>query len=288
MIDYLYHYTSVEALAMILKNKSFRFSPLSVLDDLMEERVKDWQRFGEYVFVSSWTEDGEESIPMWNMYAGLDSGIRIKMKVNPFKTYDLDTEFLKQEYPNVKISQKPEGGYELISTAKKPEGCTGKFTIEKLIIPNRDFFAGNYYLHNCVPRDLLHKIEYVDNVNLLIPQILNDSGIHWSNLGLVKGKCWVFQKEWRYILRFSPVGFKNIINYPVNSVRDTILKFGESDNSLPFRYYFLKLEDDALRNMEITLSPKLAEGYRVIVHLLKEKYNPHMVIRESALKGTLR
>ena len=61
-MDYLYHYTSVESLALILKNKSFRLSPLSTLDDLQEERVKDSQRFGEYVFVSSWTEDEEELV----------------------------------------------------------------------------------------------------------------------------------------------------------------------------------------------------------------------------------
>lgn len=79
-MDYLYHYTSVESLVLILRNKSFRLSPLSTLDDLQEERVKDQQRFGDYAFVSSWTEDEEESIPMWNMYSHMSSGIRIKMK----------------------------------------------------------------------------------------------------------------------------------------------------------------------------------------------------------------
>lgn len=288
MINNLYHYTSVESLAMILKNKSFRFSPLSVLDDLMEEKVRDWQKFGEYVFVSSWTEDGEESIPMWNMYAGLDCGIRIKMKVNPFKTYALNTEYLKREYPNVQIQQKSEGGYELLFPVKEPVGYTVNFTIEKLIIPNQDFFTGNYYLYNCTPENSLYKIKYEDNENLLIPKIINDSSIDFSMLGKFKGKCWGFQKEWRYILYFSPVGLKNTVEYPCDSMRDIFLKYGGPVNSLPFRYYFLKLDDAAFNNMEITLSPKLSEGYRTIVQLLKEKYNPNMVIRESALKGILR
>ena len=60
MTDYLFHYTSVESLALILKNKTFRFSPLSALDDLLEEKVKDSQKFGNYVFVSSWTDNKKE------------------------------------------------------------------------------------------------------------------------------------------------------------------------------------------------------------------------------------
>ena len=37
--DVLYHYTSVESLAMILSTKTFRLSPLSALDDLQEEKA---------------------------------------------------------------------------------------------------------------------------------------------------------------------------------------------------------------------------------------------------------
>jgi argininosuccinate synthase len=36
--EYLYHYTSVSSLAMILKNRNIRFSPLTVLDDMEEEK----------------------------------------------------------------------------------------------------------------------------------------------------------------------------------------------------------------------------------------------------------
>lgn len=42
---YLYHYTTVESLAMILKNRNVKLNALSSLDDLQEERVKDSQRF---------------------------------------------------------------------------------------------------------------------------------------------------------------------------------------------------------------------------------------------------
>lgn len=55
----LYHYTNVEALAMILKSRSIRFSPLTALDDLQEAMNQDQNRFSNFVFVSSWTDDAK-------------------------------------------------------------------------------------------------------------------------------------------------------------------------------------------------------------------------------------
>ena len=82
--DVLYHYTSVESLAMILSTKTFKLSPLSVLDDLQEEKTKDVTKIGATVFISSWTDD-KESIPMWNMYSKMESGVRIKAEANMFE-----------------------------------------------------------------------------------------------------------------------------------------------------------------------------------------------------------
>ena len=83
--SYLYHYTSVDVLALILKNHTIRLHPLSSMDDPQEARNADLKRLGDYIFVSSWTEDSEESIPMWRLYTNPESGVRIKMKANPFE-----------------------------------------------------------------------------------------------------------------------------------------------------------------------------------------------------------
>ena len=72
-LNHLYHYTSVESLAMILSSQKFRLSPLSILDDLQEEKTRDISEIGKTVFVSSWTSDEKESIPMWNMYSKMDT-----------------------------------------------------------------------------------------------------------------------------------------------------------------------------------------------------------------------
>lgn len=78
--DYLYHYTSLDTLALILKNHTIRLRPLHTMDDKQEERSSDMKNIGKHFFISSWTSDAEESIPMWNLYTPLSSGVRIGLK----------------------------------------------------------------------------------------------------------------------------------------------------------------------------------------------------------------
>lgn len=66
-MDYLYRYTSLESLAFILAKHKIRFNSLDKMDDLQEQQSADIVNLGRYIFISSWTEDDNESIPMWNM-----------------------------------------------------------------------------------------------------------------------------------------------------------------------------------------------------------------------------
>ncbi len=84
--EYLYHYTSVDVLALILKTKKNRFNRLDKLDDLTECNSKDGKTFGKNIFVSCWTDDSKENIPLWKMYAGLD-GVRLRFPSKWYKEY---------------------------------------------------------------------------------------------------------------------------------------------------------------------------------------------------------
>lgn len=92
--DFLYHYTSIETLALILKNKTICFNNLLNVDDLEEVNTQDMGNFGKYINVSCWTEDREESIPLWNLYTPNMKGVRIGLSKFPFKKYH----FLAGEY----------------------------------------------------------------------------------------------------------------------------------------------------------------------------------------------
>ncbi|MFR2171477.1 MAG: hypothetical protein ACLS54_12690 [Anaerostipes hadrus] len=45
-LDYLYHYTNIETLALILKNKTVRFNSLDKMDDLQEQQTADVKNIG--------------------------------------------------------------------------------------------------------------------------------------------------------------------------------------------------------------------------------------------------
>ncbi len=83
--EYLFHYTSLEVLALILKNHTIRFYSLDRMDDLQEQESADIKNAGRFCYVSCWTDDETESIPMWNLYSSIYSGIRIQLPKNPFK-----------------------------------------------------------------------------------------------------------------------------------------------------------------------------------------------------------
>ncbi len=55
----------------------------------------------------------------------------------------------------------------------------------------------------------------------------------------------------------------------------------------PFPFYDLQLDDTAFNQMQITLSPKISVGNRLIVKSLIEKYNPSALISERSLLGLI-
>jgi hypothetical protein len=74
----IHHYTSVETLACILETKKLRLNNLNDVNDLEEGQTKDFGRIGQHFFVSCWTLEPEESIPLWQLYAGLN-GVRLTL-----------------------------------------------------------------------------------------------------------------------------------------------------------------------------------------------------------------
>ncbi len=60
------------------------------------------------------------------------------------------------------------------------------------------------------------------------------------------------------------------------------------NKELPFTYYDLRLKEDVLNNLIITLSPSVTESQRIIVSALVDKYAPNATIRESSLGSLVR
>ena len=74
----LFHYTTIQTLALILENKTIRFTRLDQLDDFYEVGIYKSENT-KSIFVSCWSErkDGAESIPQWSLYGGNKKGVII-------------------------------------------------------------------------------------------------------------------------------------------------------------------------------------------------------------------
>lgn len=80
----IHHYTSLQTLALILKNQTIRFNRLDLVDDASElDSIPDF--FRSYLFASCWTESEDESIPLWKMYTPNMQGVKISLPKKTFR-----------------------------------------------------------------------------------------------------------------------------------------------------------------------------------------------------------
>lgn len=270
--EFLYHYTNVETLALILKNKTIRFNSLNKMDDLQEQETADIKNIGQFCYISSWTDDENESIPMWNMYASLNLGVRVKLRNNPFRVYDNCADELS------KVTK----SYVTDNSGGKPL---------QSIIQIAEMFSKGFFTIQAMSKELLFKVEYTSDKEKLYPCILKEEGDQFSialgELGKYKNLHWNFQREWRYILNILPLNLNQPVEISMRNFQLIANRIKLGLEKQPFPYYDMSLSDEAFHEMEITLSPRISAGNKIIVQNLIEKYNPTAALINSALVGLI-
>lgn len=275
--EYLYHYTDVDTLALILSNKTIRFNSLVNMDDKQEQMSRDKQNFGRFVFVSCWTDDEKESIPMWRMYTTKGRGVRIKLPVNPFKVY---------EYTGAEV-RRQHGLSPLLSLGDESKS-------HRMIIPATELFQ-DYHLLNPNENNQLIRINYVDDPTLLKPSYIhvenNLMSININEVGYYKNTYWSFQNEWRYRLLIIPFNLKTLSVLTAEEIfrSNTQMMDGlaEGNVSLTLDHYDLLLDEESFKHMSITLSPDISPSAKLFAQLLVEKYNPTSEIKKSILTNLI-
>lgn len=271
--DRLFHYTSLESLALILRNKTIRLNPLHKMDDMQEAMTKDASGLVRYVFASCWTDDATESIPMWNMYAGLESGVRIEMKIDPFRRYTYSMEQISAivGIPVENMHIETEGG---LNTFLPLED------MQNLMSPA--FLTG---------KGILKKVEYVSDPCLLEPEIVssegNQSRIEIGELGRYKNKYWEFQREWRYVLNFCPFDIFADVNTAAVRLEKAIVGMIDCSTRPVLNHYDLHLEEAAMKEMKIMLSPKMSEGNKLLARALLKQSGLENCLVDSRLCGLI-
>lgn len=250
----LYQYTTIEALSLILSNKTIRFSRLDTVDDPEEYGFeRNGKSFAPYVFVSCWTPVSEEIIPMWRMYSNKAKRVRIGLDSQMFEVY----KYGRGDWPEIF----PEGYY-----------YDKDFYIPPLIREQ----------HFCYP---LFDIEYVGNVanktGSIFREIKGSEAVDFKELGKYKKNDWAFQKEKRFVLNVFPKQ-KNSENYT---------QISNSINRQDFvqeLFLDVPLRENVLDNIEIVLGPLATDSDRIIVKCLMNTFLQRADLKTSSFAGKMR
>jgi hypothetical protein len=244
----LYHYTSVDTLKKIIDSKSLLFNRNDRLNDLVEgTRTKSFQ---SNYYISCFTYNAEESIPLWHIYGKRDKGVRFSIMNRNFftgKMYYCDdnnkkcyfnreivgSEGEKPLYGN--IIRTPYGHVELINVCR----VVVEYSDEKLLIDPTTIYGSPGSVE-------IRKTEVFDMVG-------------------IKGTPWLFEEEARYFTTIS----SSHLN--INSI-------------------FYELDDNFFNEMNITLNPYISdEEYNKMRNELKAMLTDYKIIFvDSKFKGKIR
>ena len=264
----IYHYTTIETLALILKNHTIRFSRLDKVDDIEESEFTSGPtnvRLGNYVFASCWTRCEEESIAQWKLYAAYD-GVRIALaEDNVFQTYDITPEFPNSMKSYFKPPFSPVGKDAICDTRINPITC--------------------------------EDVVYTDDPYFLAQDAIINTGTHialsTTNAGKYKRRIWEFQQECRFKFLVYPmearivenigrteIDFDQMFSISARGMRNIL------SNNLPIsqEYYDTAMSSTALDNLQVMLGPRTSVAQETIVKALLNQYAPKAILRHSMLK----
>lgn len=268
--EYLYHYTSLETLALILENRTICFNSLLNVDDIEEAESADIKNFGKYVLVSCWTDEDKEMIPMWNLYTPNMSGVRIKLPVSPFEKY----QYKVGEY----------------NFSEPVESC---IDYKQIYNDNKGGISPDM--------PVLKRVNYTNESDKLLPKVRTKGTVEdarrvisgdfsgsievaysFSDLGRNKREVWSFQKEWRYILNFTPMGLREKVS--VESHQEVIRRIEDEEREPPYQRFFLKLSEDAVKQMEVLFGPRMSEAQKILAKSLLREHGLEGCWQNSSLK----
>lgn len=187
----IYHYTSLNSLALILSNRTIRFNTLANVDDAEEGITADLGNLAKYIYVSSWTKDEDENIALWNMYTPNMMGVRIG--VDP-------------------------GIIRLISKGKNYSGVSNITDFNKVFC-----FAAMNFCSEVIYSDKENNVKIIrsDDKGSIFPTGLIE-------LGIRKKKLWEFQREVRFLLYAIPKKYITDDSRALVTLLETIVNRRES------------------------------------------------------------
>jgi hypothetical protein len=235
----LFHYTSIETLALILSRKTIRFNRLDKVQDPREAMTADFSDAQTLVFASCWTSQSKESLPLWDLYTKC-KGIRIEMPTLMFQgrhnnhkvtTNDIHYEIMGADH-------------EIVRQGKQYTKLAGRTVMG----PTRmRYFEDPKYLEvTCIKNLPEHPFYDV------------------RELGTRKHAHWHFEEE---------VRFRLLATFGYSKEKDYALSPEDLKASPVFTEFVdVGIDDSALNEARIVLGPKTSSADHDIVENLCEKH----------------
>lgn len=247
-MERIYHYTSINSLAYILKNREIKLTRLDHVNDPDEGITEDWGDLSKLYFVTCWTNNAKENIALWNMYTPNMRGVRISLSDDCLGDFRKD--FAYQKFIHL-------GGFNCIVLE---EG-----DIIKVYVVLKYPFTSVTYL-----RETEFKFPEIYSFNEM--EELSHT-LSLGKIGITKRDYWTMENENRYRIQFLPIEL-----YREGKMKTLY------DHVLPFDHLFCEIQPERFKNMEVRLGPKCEESDYILVQSLLEKYNPEAKLERSYIR----
>jgi hypothetical protein len=258
----IYHYTTIDVLALMLKNKTLRFNSLTNVDDQEEAETQDEGSLKKHVFVSCWTDDEYENIGLWQMYGKNMKGIRIG--IDPVKIkFRSNEKIMIPVNPGITIPV-----YAVINNIISP-------------VENSAFIVYGNSIHTGFDGKLRVKYDLNEKYNFLVKDSEHIAWLNFEDLAGRKRKEWSFQKEIRYVL-FGTSTEK----LDGKLTHEFVMHHIGGKASFSCDYVDLILEDTFFDDIEVLLGPLITQSDHIICESLLEHFikSKKYIVTNSRLK----
>lgn len=278
MADMIHHYTDMNTLALILKNRTVRFNRLDRVDDVTEGDSFTRLRLEKFFFVSCWTHDPNESLPQWNMYTPDMSGVRITL---PKILFSYSPLVIPNNYKHEKQGS-------LISPIPFERIFASNYFVTTMFLGEKDFGRDVVY----APDFMKIKNEAIQ-VNIDAPtQALSARISDPIGIAAVKSPDWSFQKEYRFVLFIVPSPHistdENFFIRHSERLPDIVAQSLYRGEGPDIDYFDVDISHDAIDDIKVTAGPLCKEGDYLILEALLDKYAPSGKLEKSKFTGTVR
>ena len=265
---YLYQYTTMNSVLAILENKTIRFTRLDSLNDLNEGCCGEFAHLKKYVYISSWSADERESIPMWSLYGR--KGVRIKVPTNLF-TFD-ENGALKEELSLTKIFNK----WNIVTNVSTKEIEFGDDVKEKL----KDADLNDYHLTRKevigpIKVDYIPFANYVERYSVFLKPGLHPGfySFYPKDIGYEKVDDWAYENEYRFWMQYPYCkqihGSGGVLKNDISFTKESYIDVFYNEKAIP--------------EMEIMLAPNFNKDLVESFKLELEKRGFTKELRKSAL-----